>query len=148
MERRLASLPPVSALDNEPLSIPIPSVSIPDVSIPAPPVLDLPAAPPPAPIAQSDPMPGSQDARDDLYCWAVLNREFDARIKTDPPAATPLLDAAKRLEASGVKKLEAEGVTQLDNWASLTVAFAEQARADYRQNTLRIPVEACVERAG
>ncbi len=92
-------------------------------------------------------MPGSPDAKDDLYCWAVLNREFDTRIKTDPAAATPLLDAAKRLEAAGVKKLEAEGVTGLDNWASLTVAYAEKARADYRQKALRIPVAACAERA-
>lgn len=154
MDRRLASLPSVSASGGEPLAVQIPSQSLPETSIPAPPVPEPPVPSPAAPGQTSaapgepaDAMPGSQDAKDDLYCWAVLGKEFDARIRTDPPAATPLLDAARLLEASGVGKLEAEGVTRLDNWASLTVAFAENARADYRQNELRIPVEACVERA-
>ena len=43
--------------------------------------------------------------------------------------------------------LTREGVTDLHNWASLTVAYAETARADYRNNTLRISVDACLERA-
>lgn len=106
--------------------------------------------PPPAPgipIEPDDSMPGSQEAKDNLYCWAVLNAAFDVRIKTDPDGATPLLAAAKRLEAAGVAKLEAEGVTHQDNWASLAVSYAEQARADYRRNALRIPVAACSERA-
>ena len=98
-------------------------------------------------IEPDDSMPGSQEAKDYLYCWAVLGAEFDVRIKSDPEGATPLLAAARRLEAAGVTRLEAEGVTNRDNWASLAVTYAEKARTDYRRNTLRIPVAACSDRA-
>ena len=148
-EGSLAAYPSVSATGEAPPDNPIPPPS-PEAPVPPPlqAAVEPPAqAPAPAASAPADSMPGSQDARDDLYCWAVLGKEFDARIKADPPAAARLLDAAKRLEASGVRKLEAEGVTRLDDWASLTVAFAEKARADHRGNALRIPVDACLKRA-
>lgn len=98
----------------------------------------------------SDPvasMPGSDEAKDDLYCWAVLGAYFDDRDHFAPNEADRLISAQRRLEASGVAMLTREGVTDLDNWASLTVAYAETARADFRNNTLRIPVDACLERA-
>jgi hypothetical protein len=148
MERRLASLPQMPSPDEAPLgtarpSPPAPAAVSASAAVPA----SDPGAVPVIPIEPDDSMPGSQEAKDNLYCWAVLNAEFDVRIKTDPGKATPLLDAAKRLEAAGVAKLEAEGVTNRDNWASLTVSYAEKARADYRRNALRIPVAACSERA-
>ena len=92
-------------------------------------------------------MPGSHAAKDDLYCWAILGEHFDAQRDFRPGEADRLLDAQKRLEASGVAALTREGVTGMDNWASLTVAYAEKARADYRRNTLRLSVDACLERA-
>lgn len=98
----------------------------------------------------SDPvasMPGSDEAKDDLYCWAVLGAYFDDRDHSGSNEADRLISAQRRLEASGIAMLTREGVTDLDNWASLTVAYAETARADYRNNTLRIPVGACLERA-
>ncbi|MEQ1808982.1 MAG: hypothetical protein ABL889_03580 [Terricaulis sp.] len=92
-------------------------------------------------------MPGSDEAKDDLYCWAVLGNYFEDRDHFGPNEADRLISAQRRLEASGVAMLTREGVTDLDNWASLTVAYAETARADYRNNTLRISVAACLERA-
>lgn len=146
MERRLASLPPMPSPDEAPLGAARPSPPAPAAAPASDPTSD-PGAAPVIPIEPDDSMPGSQEAKDNLYCWAVLNAEFDVRIKTDHGKATPLLDAAKRLEAAGVAKLEAEGVTNRDNWASLTVSYAEKARADFRRNTLRIPIAACSERA-
>lgn len=98
----------------------------------------------------SDPvgsMPGSDEAKDDFYCWAVLGAYFDYRDHFGPNEADRLISAQRRLEASGVAMLTKEGVTDLDNWASLTVAYADTARADFRNNTLRISVDACLERA-
>jgi hypothetical protein len=132
MEQRLAALPHMASQQEVATSGARPS---------------QPTPAPELPIEPQDAMPGSQEAKDDLYCWAVLNAEFTVRIKTDPGKAAPLLDAAKRLEAAGVKRLEAEGVTNRDDWASLTVRYAEKARADHRTNALRIPVAACGERA-
>jgi len=145
VERRLASLPQMPSPDKAPLggarsSSPAPAAAASD------PASD-PGAAPAIPIERIDSMPGSQEAKDNLYCWAVLSAEFDVIIKTDPGRATPLLAAAKRLEAASIAGLEAEGVTNRDNWASLTVSYAEKARADYRRNTLRVPVAACSERA-
>ena len=146
MERRLASLPQMPSPDEAPLGAAHPPPPAP-AAAPRPDPASDPGAAPGIPIEPDDSMPGSQEAKDNLYCWAVLNAEFDVRIKTDPGKAMPLLDAAKRLEAAGVAKLEAEGVTNRDNWASLTVSYAEKARADYRRNALRIPVATCSERA-
>lgn len=98
----------------------------------------------------SDPvasMPGSDEAKDHLYCWAVLGAYVDDTDHFGPNEADRLLSAQRRLEASGVAMLTREGVTDLDNWASRTVAYAETARAHYRNNTLRISVDACLERA-
>jgi hypothetical protein len=146
MERRLASLPR--------LEFPEPSFPIPDLPDTAslPPTsaavaaaavnaLSIPGEPDYTTL-------GSQDARDDLYCSAVLGQEFDAKIKTDhPDKVTPLLDGSRKLEVAGVRKLDAQGITNADNWASFTLSFVEKARADYKAGALRIPVIACVERA-
>lgn len=114
----------------------------------APPVLSRDAMLKPGrsldPIAS---MPGSDAAKDDLYCWAVLGAYFDDRDHFGPNEADRLVSAQRRLEASGVAKLTSEGVTNLENWASLTVAYAQTARAHYRKNTLRISVDACLDRA-
>ena len=146
VERRLASLPQMPSPDEAPLGGARSSSPAPAAAPALDPASD-PGAAPGIPNERIDSMPGSQEAKDNLYCWAVLNAEFDAAIKTDPGRATPLLAAAKRLEAASVAKLEAEGVTNRDNWASLTVSYAEKARADYRRNALRIPVAACSDRA-
>lgn len=133
MERRLASLP----------SIPSPRVELPGIVVPTPPVPN----PDAVPGIAADAVVGSPDAWDDFYCWAVLNKEFEARIKTDADSAAPLLDAQRLLEAAGIAKFEAEGVTARDDWASMTVAYAQAARADFRNKTLRIPVADCIDRA-
>lgn len=92
-------------------------------------------------------MPGSDAAKDDLYCWAILGVHFDAQHIAASGEADRFLAAQKRLEASGVARLTKEGVTAMDDWASRTVAYAEAARADYRRNTLRLSPDACLARA-
>lgn len=92
-------------------------------------------------------MPGSSAAKDDLYCWAILGVHFDARNIAASGEADRFLAAQKRLEASGVAQLTEEGVTAMDDWASLTVAYAEAARADYRRNRLRLSPDSCLARA-
>lgn len=140
MAERLAALPSPAAM----LAVDAPVVAPPVVEAPVETVQEPVIAG--ASVDSDDGMPGSQAAKDDLYCWAVLGEHFVVRVKTHPEEAIPLVDIAKRLEAAGVGKLDAEGVTQRDKWASLTVAYADKARADYKRNTLRIPVEACVAR--
>jgi hypothetical protein len=144
MERRLASLPRISAPEPQYPALDLPDLTIPPM--PAPPVVmtDVGAAA----TAPADAMAGSQEAKDDFYCWAVLGKEFEVAIKTDPTRAESISEAGDRLEAAGMAKLKAEGVLDsVPNWASLTVAYADAARADQRAGTLRIPVAACVERA-
>lgn len=92
-------------------------------------------------------MPGSDAAKDDLYCWAILGVHFDAQNIAASGEAGRFLAAQKRLEASGIARLTVEGVTVMDDWASRTVAYAVAARADYRRNRLRFSPDECLARA-
>lgn len=151
MEKRIASLPTIS--------VPAPTFSmepITPVEIPPMPALSTggPSSGPAKPADLSIPGEpkylelGSQAAKDDLYCAGVVSAEFDARIKTDhPDKVAPLMDMQKRLDSGGVAKLKAEHVTDGGNWASFTLAFTAQAKADYEAGKLRLPVATCVERA-
>lgn len=145
MERRIASLPRLEAPEAN-----FPPLDLPDTT--PPPGLADAAAAAAASVGALPVLPdfanlGSQDARDDLYCKAVLAAEFDVKIKTAPSKAEPLLDASRKLEAASVRKFEADGVANADNWGSYMVAYIETARSDHKAGTLRIPVDACVERA-
>lgn len=142
MERRLASLPPMEVPEAT-----YPGLDLPDMTLPSDAADRAAASVGALPEVPGYTNLGSQDARDDLYCKAVLAAEFDVKIKTEPDKAEPLLEASRKLEVAGVRKFEAEGVTNADNWASYSVAFIETARADHKAGTLRIPVADCVTRA-
>ncbi len=155
MERRLASLPTISAPTME---FPMPDLSSTNPTV-TPPDLALGAGPLPStsPAAEPDYLAvGSQAAKDDLYCSGVLGAEFDAKIavkfdpknpETDPDNITPLMDMQKKLDTAGIAKLKAEGLTDGGNWANFTLPYGDKAEADYKANALRIPVATCMERA-
>lgn len=148
MERRLASLPRVTAPDMDFPTLDLPSTT---TTLPPNPTLDAASSATAALSIPGEPdylTLGSQEAKDDLYCSAVLGQEFDVKIKTDhPDKVTPLLDAQNRLDSAGIAKLKAEGATDGANWAAFTLRYDDKAKHDYQANALRIPVAACVERA-
>lgn len=157
MEQRLASLPRIE--------VPAPEFPMPDLSTTTP-VITPPSAPgtgsaSPSPSFTVPGEPdylaiGSQAAKDDLYCSGVLSAEFDAKIavkfdpkkpETHPDNIVPLMDMQKKLDTAGIAKLKAEGLTDGGNWANFTLPYGDKAEADYKANTLRIPVATCVARA-
>jgi hypothetical protein len=143
MERRLASLPRIEVPDVE---IPIPDLQY---TIPSTPGSDtLPALSTPAAPAVNYTATGSQDARDDLYCDAALNAEFDKVVQTGhPDASAALLKESSRLRGAGLAKLKAEGASTGDDWAFFTSAYSDLATADHAAGKLRIAVAACKARA-
>ncbi len=160
MEKRLASLPRIG--------IPAPEFPTPDLSgvnmtmTPPQSVLPPDAGTGASSAALSFPGEpdylaiGSQAAKDELYCSGVLGAEFEARIavkvdpakpETHPGNITTLMDLQKKLDRAGIAKLKAEGLTDGSNWANFTLPYGNKAKADYKANTLRIPVAACIEQA-
>jgi hypothetical protein len=159
MEKRLASLPTISAPTME-----FPMPDLPSVATVTPPDLALGAGSGTSTPSAALSMPGepdylaigSQAAKDDLYCSGVLGAEFDAKIavkfdpnkpETHPDKITPLMDMQKKLDTAGIAKLKAEGLTDGGNWANFTLPYGDKAEADYKANALRIPVTTCVDRA-
>jgi hypothetical protein len=146
MERRLASLPRISAPEVE---FPMPDLSSLNTTVTAPTSVlgaGTPATPAEPEIDYT--ALGSQEAKDDLYCSGVLGAEFSVKIKTDhPDKVAPLLDMQKKLDSAGIAKLRAEGVSKGEDWAYYTLAFGKKAEGDYAASALRIPVATCVERA-
>jgi hypothetical protein len=136
----------------------LPSPTAPDFEIPIP---DLQYTIPPAPGGDARPAVsapaapvviytaiGSQDARDDLYCDAALNAEFDKVVRTGhPDASAALLREASQLRGAGLAKLKAEGASAGDDWAFFTSAYSDLATADHAAGRLRIAVAACKARA-
>ena len=70
-----------------------------------------------------------------------------AKPETHPGNITTLMDLQKKLDRAGIAKLKAEGLTDGSNWANFTLPYGNKAKADYKANTLRIPVAACIEQA-
>lgn len=126
-------------------------IPIPDLQYTTPPALGsgaLPALPAPAEPAINYTAAGSQDARDDLYCDAALNAEFDKVVQTGhPDASAALLREASQLRGAGLVKLKAEGASTGDDWAFFTSAYSDLATADHAAGRLRIAVAACKARA-
>jgi hypothetical protein len=147
MEQRLAALPRIevpapefpvpdlSGIQTAPVAPPAPGAGAADVSLMAPEGPDLTAM-------------GSQAAKDDLYCAALLGEEFDARIKTDhPDTVVPLMDMQSRLDTAGIAKLKADGVTDGSNWAGITLAYGEKVKTDLAAGAAQLTVAVCKTRA-
>jgi hypothetical protein len=143
MEQRLAALPRMETPDIE--------FPMPDLQYTAPPSSGsgaLPALATPAAPAVNYTSVGSQDARDDLYCDAALNAEFDKVVSTgDPDASSALLKESGRLRGAGLAKLRTEGASDGDDWAFFTSAYRDLATPDHAAGKLRIAVAACKARA-
>jgi hypothetical protein len=94
---------------------------------------------------------GSQDARDDLYCAAVI---YDANPEVSDalaPVDEALLRKAQMLGfiigESGLNKLMAEKAAHATHARAIGDAYAAQVEKDSRANTLRISNDECVKRA-
>jgi hypothetical protein len=143
MEQRMASLPRVE--------IPAVEIPIPDLQYTTPTTLGsgaLPTLSAPVELAINYTAVGSQDARDDLYCDAALNAEFDKVVATgNPDASSALLKESSRLRGAGLAKLRTEGASTGDDWAFFTSAYRDLATPDHAAGKLRIAVAACKARA-
>lgn len=116
---------------------------------PASPQASAPTAPPPAP---DDPLAvGSQDAKDDLYCAAVI---FVSN--PSPPSALNPVDEAQLRKAqmlgivlaeSGINKLVIQKAAHATHGGMISDAYTEQAGKDLAAKTPRISLENCYARA-
>ena len=94
---------------------------------------------------------GSQEARDDLYCSAVIYAENPDLSDALAPVDEALLRKAQALgfiigEAGINKMVEAKAIHATQARA-LSEAYAGQVEKDMRAKTLRIPLAACNTRA-
>jgi len=135
-----------------------------DVTAAPSPVADMaPAAAEPAPPARYELPPGvpplapdllavgSQDARDDLYCAAVI---YDANPEVSD-ALAPVDEALLRkaqmmgfiIGEAGINKLMTEKAAHATHARAIADAYAAQIEKDSRANALRISADDCVKRA-
>jgi hypothetical protein len=130
---------------------PSPVVAMKDAAAePAPPA--GPQLPPGVPPLAPDLLAvGSQDARDDLYCAAVI---YDANPDVSDalaPVDEALLRKAQMLGfivgESGINKLMNEQAAHATHARAIADAYAVQVEKDSRANTLRISNDDCVKRA-
>jgi hypothetical protein len=130
---------------------PSPVVAMTDAAAePAPPA--GPQLPPGVPPLAPDLLAiGSQDARDDLYCAAVI---YDANPDVSDalaPVDEALLRKAQMLGfivgESGINKLMNEQAAHATHARAIADAYAVQVEKDSRANTLRISNDDCVKRA-
>jgi hypothetical protein len=108
-----------------------------------------PTAPPPAP---ADPLAvGSQDAKDDLYCAAVI---FVSN--PSPPSALNPVDEAQLRKAqmlgiviaeSGINKLVIQKAAHATHGGMISDAYTAQAGKDLAAKAPRISLETCYARA-
>lgn len=154
MERRLASLPTISAPTMEfpmpDLSSTNPTVTPPDLAL-----AWLTVYLPGGRARRSCRRIAGREGRSLLLgrAWRGVRRQ-DCRevrsegiLKRTRDNITPLMDMQKKLDTAGIAKLKAEGLTDGGNWANFTLPYGDKAEADYKANALRIPVATCMERA-
>lgn len=115
----------------------------------APPAASVPITPPPPP---ADPLAvGSQDAKDDLYCAAII---FISN--PSPPSALNPVDEAQLRKAqmlgivlaeSGINKLVVQKAAHATHGGMISDAYTAQAGKDLAAKTPRISLEDCNARA-
>lgn len=127
---------------------PTPAVST--VAEPAPTaVYQLPpGAPPLAPDLLAI---GSREARDDLYCSAVIYNANPEVSDALAPVDEALLRKAQMMGfvvgESGINRLMEEKAAHATHARAIADAYAAQVEKDVRANALRISPEACMTRA-
>jgi hypothetical protein len=120
-----------------------------DGSAAAAPPAQAPTIPPPPPAHPLE--VGSQDARDDLYCSAVIYAE-----NPDPPNALNPIDEALLRKAqmlgfalgeSGINRLVTEKAVHATHGAVISDAYADQVAKDAAAGKTRISLDDCIARA-
>jgi hypothetical protein len=119
------------------------------VAAPAPEPQGAPVAPPPPP---ADPLAaGSQDAKDDLYCSALIYAENPSPPNALNPIDEAILRKAQALGfiigESGINRLVAEKAAHATHGALIADAYAEQVAKDLAAKKPRLSLEACNARA-
>jgi hypothetical protein len=108
-----------------------------------------PVTPPPPP---ANPLEvGSQDARDDLYCSAMIYAENPSPPNALNPIDEAILRKAQALGfiigEAGINKLVAEKAAHATHGAMIADAYAEQVAKDMAANKPRISLDDCNARA-
>ena len=111
----------------------------------------------PAPVASSAPPPadplavGSQEARDDLYCSALIYAENPDVSDALAPVEEALLRKAQMLGfligEAGINKLVSEKAAHATHARVISDAYAEQVEKDTKAKKLRISLDDCNARA-
>lgn len=147
MEQVIASLPTVSApkgtIEFPPLDLTPPTApQMPDINLPT-----AGAAPVPAEPEADYFSPGSQAAKDDLYCAGILRAHFNPVLKADGVnAASEILELSRSLAGSGITRLRSEGLAADLEWVYFDNAHGDKAEADYAASTPRISAADCTTR--
>jgi len=115
---------------------------------PAPEVPQPPVIPPPP----ADPLAvGSQEARDDLYCSALIYAENPDVSDALAPVEEALLRKAQMLGfligEAGINKLVSEKAAHATHARVISDAYAEQVEKDTKAKKLRISLDDCNARA-
>ncbi len=146
MEQVLASLPTVSAPTG---AIEFPPLDLTTPTAPSMPDINLPSAGATA-SAESEVdyfSPGSQAAKDDLYCAGILRAHFNPALKADGvTAASEILELSRSLAGSGITRLRSEGLATDLDWVYFDTAHGDRAEADYAASTQRISTADCTAR--
>lgn len=125
---------------------------------PAPVSPPAPAAPAPAPAASDTPRVdaglaqiGSQDARDDLYCSAVIFLRYaptaDALSPTEEAIRMRNEGMGMIIAQHGADKLMAQGVARVTQLGAISDAYAALADKDAKAGKSRFSLDACMKRA-
>lgn len=115
---------------------------------PAPPAADASAIPP----APADPLAvGSQEAKDDMYCSALIYAENPDVSDALAPVDEAVLRKAQALGfvigEAGINKLVAEKAIHATHARAVADAYADRVAKDMQAKTLRITLDACNKRA-
>lgn len=115
---------------------------------PAPEAPQAPVIPPPP----ADPLAvGSQEAKDDLYCSALIYIENPDVSDALAPVDEALLRKAQTLGfligEAGINKLVAEKAAHATHARLISDAYTEQVAKDLKAKKLRIPLDDCNARA-
>jgi hypothetical protein len=131
-----------------------PETVVAEAAAPAPeqppkPLYDLPPGAPPLP---ADLLAiGSQDARDDLYCSALIYNEnpdvSDALAPVDEAQLRKAQALGFIIGEAGINKLVGEGAAHATHARAVAEAYAAQVEKDQKAGKPRLSLDACNARA-
>lgn len=133
----------------EPPAAPTTAIAVEPTPQAAAPIYELPPGAPPLP---ADLLAiGSQDARDDLYCSALIYNYNPDVSDALAPVDEALLRKAQMLGfivgEAGINKLMAEKAAHATHARAIAETYAAQVNKDVKANATRLTIDACNERA-